>query len=556
MNILRPYPGEILYSWVVRMYALYTKGEECWLKEMFGMNRFGIYKVKRFNNTSIQKVFPIEEIIRYHSIASLLQVSMTKEQYKEMITNIDGEKFARYKWPIHPKICPKCHKEDIEKYGEPYLHVEHQLPENLVCHKHSVDLTIMKEGIVARKGIQLYILPRNNIKETSSYKNPFYFEVSKMISEIFNNGILQDIFQEQAYLKYQSKLREKGYYNETLMDKQTVKKDLLQYFGEDVLDNLGVSMSQDRGWLSSITQKQQAKLRLIHHLVMIKFLFGTIEKFVSYEAKDYEPFGKGPWPCLNPFCSLYKQNTISKVKTRKGHIDSYIVGVWECKTCGFVYTRQGPDPKNINQYKIATIRRYGKIFDEIVKEGRDDINQGLIELAKTVPYTKRKTLNKHLEKLGIDVAIYNKNMVYAGEKEEIEEYKKILLDRLKTRPNTTYEDIRKTHYYIRLRKLDPVFCDTQLPKPNVIRTGTKQFEERDRAIATEIMKIAEDILATNKAVRMTKHYFTSQIGYRGLEDKNMLDKMHLTKEVLEKYCESTQEYHNRLGKESKYIPTE
>ncbi|MEG1703171.1 MAG: hypothetical protein RR289_01395 [Niameybacter sp.] len=39
MSILRPYPGEIFYSWVVRMYALYTRGEESWLREMFVIGR-------------------------------------------------------------------------------------------------------------------------------------------------------------------------------------------------------------------------------------------------------------------------------------------------------------------------------------------------------------------------------------------------------------------------------------------------------------------------------------------------------------------------------------
>ncbi|MEG1928481.1 MAG: TnsD family Tn7-like transposition protein [Niameybacter sp.] len=207
MSILRPYPGEIFYSWVVRMYALYTRGEESWLREMFGMNTFGIYKVKKF----------------------------------------------------------------------------------------------------------------------------------------------KDIYLEQAYRKYRSKLRERGYFNERLIDTQSLKEGLLEYFGENVLDNIGVSISQNRGWISSITQKQQAKLKLIHHLAMIKFLFGSMENFLSYEVTEYELFGRGPWPCLNPFCKLYRQDTIDEAKSRKKYTDSYIVGAWQCKKCGFMYTRQGPDPNNINK---------------------------------------------------------------------------------------------------------------------------------------------------------------------------------------------------------------
>lgn len=48
MNILRLYPCEIFCSWVVRMYTLSTKKEESRLNKIFGVNKFGICKIKRF----------------------------------------------------------------------------------------------------------------------------------------------------------------------------------------------------------------------------------------------------------------------------------------------------------------------------------------------------------------------------------------------------------------------------------------------------------------------------------------------------------------------------
>ncbi|MEG0325648.1 MAG: TnsD family Tn7-like transposition protein [Cellulosilyticaceae bacterium] len=183
---------------------------------------------------------------------------------------------------ISGKVCPECYKEDIKEYGEAYLRVEHQLPENLVCHKHRVDLEEIKKGCVAGEEVELVVLPHVEIETTYQYTHSFYYEISEMIEKIFVEEILGDIYLEEAQEKDKSKLREKGYYMHTQLDRQSVGNDLIGYFGNSVLDEVGASLKDDIGWISSITQKQQVKLKLICHLVLIKFLFESIEAFVTY----------------------------------------------------------------------------------------------------------------------------------------------------------------------------------------------------------------------------------------------------------------------------------
>ncbi|WP_410497163.1 TnsD family Tn7-like transposition protein [Cellulosilyticum sp. ST5] len=345
MSVLRPYTGEIFYSWVTRMYSLHTKTKTPYLIEMFGMTSIGIYKVKSFQDDTLQQLLPLEEIIQYQSIVPLLQLCMKREEYKDMIKNINSEMFAHYKWPQYAKVCPQCYQEEIHQYGEPYLHVEHQLPENLVCNKHGLDLVILEEGAVAGSHVSLVILLIKKIKETHIYNHSFYHEVSKMISKIFNEGVLEGIYLEEAQAKYESKLRYKGYYMHTLLDRQLLAKDIIEYFSHEVLDTVGASLKQGIGWIKSITQKQQKKLKLICHLIIIQFLFGSIEEFVKYDPLDYKPFGEGPWPCLNPFCRQYMQGSIEKVYIKNGRTGGRVIGTWECKECGFRYSRQGPDEK-------------------------------------------------------------------------------------------------------------------------------------------------------------------------------------------------------------------
>ncbi|MEG0325649.1 MAG: hypothetical protein RR618_03875 [Cellulosilyticaceae bacterium] len=80
MSILRPYPGEIFYSWITRMYSLYTRPERSFIAGMFGTNIMGIYKVKKFEDPLLQTLLPIEEIIKYQSIAPTLQICMGREE--------------------------------------------------------------------------------------------------------------------------------------------------------------------------------------------------------------------------------------------------------------------------------------------------------------------------------------------------------------------------------------------------------------------------------------------------------------------------------------------
>lgn len=545
MSILRPYPGEIFYSWVTRMYNLYTRPERSFIGEMFGMNTIGIYKVKKFQDPLLQILLPVEEIIKYQSIAPLLQICMGRKEYEDMVENIDKEKFARYKWPVYAKVCSGCYEEDIEKYGEPYLHVEYQLPENLVCHKHHIDLTEIKEGFVAGGGVELVVLPCRSIEKSYEYNNPFYFEISEMIEKIFVGGILGDIYLEEAQEKYKSKLREKGYYMHTQLDRQSVANDLIMYFGHTVLDAVGASLKDDIGWISSITQKQQVKLKLICHLVIIKFLFEFIEAFVMYESVAYEPFGKAPWPCLNPFCKEYMKENIQEVYIKKGRTRGLVTGTWECKKCGFKYTRQGPDKKAGDRYRIGIVNEYGKVFDNKVRDVCQDTSLELRELAKLLYCGDAGTLRNHMKRVGIDPTLYSKGMAYDSEEVRIEKYKKRFLTKIQDNPNITFKEIRETFGYKLLKKKDPAFCEKYFPSSTMVSVGTKAFEERDKAIARQIYQIAEEVIKKNREVQLTKHFFRLQVGYSGIEKKDTLSKMPLTQQALEKYCETKEQYTRR-----------
>ncbi len=545
MNVLRPYPNEIFYSWVIRMYRLHTKPTKRFLTEMFGITKIGMYKVRNFKEESLQRLLPIEEITKYQSIVPLLQICMTREEYQNMIYDIDKETFTRYKQSLCAKICPKCYQEDIEKYGEPYLHVEHQLPENLVCYQHKIDLVKMKEKTISGLAVELFTLNHKEMKGTYICEHPFYYEVSEMIEKIIKERILGDIYLEDVQEKYKSKLREKGYYMHRLLDRQSLANDLIQEFGHSVLDTVGAGLKQDAGWTKGIVQKQQLKLKLICHLVIIKFLFGTIEEFVKYEPVEYAPFGRSPWPCLNPFCKQYMKESIKEVCFKKGSTGGRIAGTWECKECGFEYTRQGPDAKEEDKYRIGFVNKYGDVFDNKVKEVCEDTSLELEELVDLLQCKSVYILKKHMTRLGINPNVYNKRNAYHIEKVRIDKYKRKFIEKIQMNPDITLKEVRRTAGYKLLKEKDPHFCDKYFPKSQYITIGSNRFQARDQEIALQIECIAKDVIAKNKNVYMSKYFFQRQISYSGIKSNQILDKMPLTKQALENYCETKEEYNKR-----------
>ena len=56
---------------------------------------------------------------------------------------------------------------------------------------------------------------------------------------------------------------------------------------------------------------------------------------------EYEPFGQGPWLCLNPIAEHYQQAVIYEMDVHIQPRTKLPVGTFRC-SCGYIYTRKGP----------------------------------------------------------------------------------------------------------------------------------------------------------------------------------------------------------------------
>lgn len=396
LNILEFYPGEIFFSWVSRMYLQSGKGQEAFLREMFDSKVLTLYKVKPFKNP-IKKI-EHEHILLNHSVIPIFKPFSSEQVYKGIM---EGKKdLCIMKTAIKGyKVCPLCCQEDMNMLGETYLRIEHQIEGNVICYTHQVDLIEIEEY---KTGTQTKLMNIGEILEKipirNEYNQDIYYDISEMIYKI-HQGSIKEMFLEDTRRKYFSRLEELGYYTHTLINQKKLANDFKQYYGDKVLDQLDANFEVDEGptWIKRVLfAKKDEVVSPIRHLLMIKFLFGSIEAFSGYEEKVNEPFGKGPWKCINPVCEKYQERCIETFDKRRGDRTGRVRGRWKCKYCGMEYSKIGP-VKEEEIYLRGVVIEYGHVWKDRFIEACNDETMKLSDIAEYMKCSRYLVKRKIVE---------------------------------------------------------------------------------------------------------------------------------------------------------------
>lgn len=148
----KPYPDELLYSWLHRLASL---------NGLYFYNFMSAYAMN--SQVSAKTVFPFDVRNGFDTFyknaqldvdeASLyLQMSTLSYECLAMAEGVQSKVVSNVFYPFDlintpantfidkANVCPDCLKEDILLYGEPYLHRAHQLSGVCKCHKHGTIL--------------------------------------------------------------------------------------------------------------------------------------------------------------------------------------------------------------------------------------------------------------------------------------------------------------------------------------------------------------------------------------------------------------------------------
>lgn len=113
-----------------------------------------------------------------------------------------------------------------------------------------------------------------------------------------------------------------------------------------------------------------------------------------------QPFGAGPWPCLNSASEHLGQRLITTVeismtKRRRRRVPK---GTFRC-SCGFAYARVGPDRSDLDQYHIDDYLSFGEQWDRRVRE-LVSVGHSTASIAASLDISKR-ILKTQLVRLGL-----------------------------------------------------------------------------------------------------------------------------------------------------------
>lgn len=385
-----PYPDEILYSTFARYHMRSANSSiKDTLDDLFGKKTVistidlpsHLYSLCNRISSSNSSITP-EKLLEKHTLypfySPFLPASRA-QQLKEMMIADNGQSIHMMTGIISGAICtkhslyycPSCFTEDLKQYGEPYFHRIHQVPGVFVCPKHNAWLHPFKEKASFNKH-EFIALPLNlndplkyeEINISQKTRN-LLFQIAKDIEFLLEHGIGENLY--EAKTMYLSQLTKQGFVTVGKRIKQEFLHEQLHlFYGNELLSLLECSIEGRYNWLTFIVRKAKKAIHPLRHVLMMRFLFGTVQDF-KLEDTYSNPFGHGPWPCLNKAVEHFGEMVINQVYISRCYNTKRPVGTF-CCSCGFIYSRTGPDQSETDTYKIGRIKAFGSQWYEKLKE--------------------------------------------------------------------------------------------------------------------------------------------------------------------------------------------
>lgn len=569
-----PYPDEILYSILARAYVRSGNiSPSSANREFFGNPSVTSTVDLPSNLDSLVENFPLncnlttEELIIEHTLytfyAPFLPTDRAKTLFKLMkedngagIHTKTGIMASTIKLPSYLRYCPSCAIDDLNLYGELYWHRIHQVPGVLICTKHEellANSTIRVKSLNKREyfpaseetcRLVRCIIPYNKslISELISF--------TKEVEWLVNNYVPSKELNWYRF-RYLDILKEKGLatVNGRVYQHEFVNS-FMNYYDNDFLELVQSAVNQTNpgNWLVSIVRKHQKAFHPIRHILITRYLCGTFQEFIA-KKDTFNPFGSGPWPCLNTSANHYSQPVISDLKITHCADTKMPIGTFTC-SCGFVYSRRGPDRIEEDKYRIGKIKDFGHTwkaaligFLEIDDISFREIARRLnVDTNTVIKYSKILAGNPDNEKMVSDnlrIDFFNKRNINRDLWKELQE----------KHPDMSKTALRNIEpaLYTWLYRNDKCWLNSNSPAREKItkQNNRVDWDKRDQELLVKIRNIvAKEIDSKTKPKRLTIGRIGREIGTTAILEKH-IDKLPCTKSYLDMVCEDLRTYQIR-----------
>lgn len=571
-----PYPDELLYS-VFARYHFYSGNIDLkdTLAELFGKNSaipsFEIGSHLRFLCNVLGGGYSPDRLIQEHTIfpfyAPFLPSNRKGELLKD-ITSSDGKGIYTKIGIVAGSICKKdsiyycsvCAREEIERLGEAYIHREHQLQGVLMCPHHEQFLRKYPVKRYENSRVEYTRLDGSllDLSDSPLYEGEYQekyreklLQISKAAYYLLSND-LNHISKADILLRYKNLLYEKDLATNRLRVKQDELHEMVvDYYGTELLEILesGLDKNDEYNWLRVVTRGVSRTVHPLRHILLILFLTDDVDTFFKGIRKAYNPFGKGPWPCLNKASDHYEQDVVTHLTVTADSKIREPVGTFACE-CGYIYSRKGPDKLEKDRYRKGRVKAFGLVWEDKLKTLLSERCRSYHEMArqlgcdiKTVHkfesiLAERNSIDANADKSSQKVSVSNLH----------EEYRERILHVIKEYPELSRTDIRSQCQkdYVFLYRHDREWLFEILPtgKPPKGSKGYVDWDQRDHEVLSQLQKAQMALLNRAKPIRISKTSLGKEIANLSLLEKH-LNKLPCCTEFIEKGSETKQQFQLR-----------
>jgi hypothetical protein len=566
------YPDELFYS-VIARYHLWSGNMNFRhsLQDLFDSNRAfaKIYFPNRLNilHSKLPKgtLNTPDRIINMNSIYPFFRPFLTFVKNEKIIevmkksADNSASSIAGLQQSVIPsykvlRYCPKCVEDDMEKYGEAYWHRTHQVFGVFLCPHHK-SLVMESEFSPFNKNSQVFLcmdkldssFTSDKIKCKQELMN--YFKVSHAIHTMLNNQFpvlgIQEI--TRRYIYY---LKIEGFitFNGTVKENELIMA-FEKFYGKRFLKvmNSEVDISSRNNWITKLIRPKSI-IHPLRHILFINFLGLNVNQFFLNEIEEEKPFGVGPWICFNAASDHYFETVITNCEIKRGtNSHGSPVGTFKC-SCGYTYSRKGPDKHEDDIYKVGKIISFGHVWEAELKRLRLDENITIKEISNILMVTpltvirklkKMETGNETTQNENNDTKFNNNLLRYRQQWEKL----------VKNNPGKNKTELRKMAkaIYIWLHRHDQEWLNDNSPitKKRTKFNNQVNWEQRDKQLSQQVHSTVEKIKSLEcKPVQLT---FTSICKEMGVYPTIQygINKLPKTKELIESYVESTDDFRKR-----------